>query len=114
MAEPRDVGYCISETTADAISMTTGANKSRTGIAADEIKHAVSENLRCALGKVEQIASRNDIYQALALTVRDRLFDRTVDTLLTYGGSDARRVGYLSAEYLPGPQLGNNLLNLGV
>jgi glycogen phosphorylase len=32
----------------------------------------------------------------------------------TYGGVNARRVAYLSAEYLPGPHLANNLLNLGI
>ena len=31
-----------------------------------------------------------------------------------YGGADARRVAYLSAEFLPGPHLANNLLNLGI
>ena len=31
-----------------------------------------------------------------------------------YGGTDARRVAYLSAEYLPGPHLANNLLSLGI
>src|SRR5262249_21200247 len=32
----------------------------------------------------------------------------------TYGGAGARRVAYLSAEYLPGPHLANNLLSLGI
>ena len=31
-----------------------------------------------------------------------------------YGGANARRVAYLSAEFLPGPHLANNLLNLGI
>ena len=48
------------------------------------------------------------------MTVRDRLLERTVESLQTYGGADARRVAYLSAEFLPGPHLANNLLNLGI
>jgi glucan phosphorylase len=32
----------------------------------------------------------------------------------TFGRLNARRVAYLSAEYLPGPHLPNNLLNLGL
>jgi len=32
----------------------------------------------------------------------------------SYGGANARRVAYLSAEYLPGPHLANNLLSLGI
>ncbi len=39
---------------------------------------------------------------------------RTVESMETYGGANARRVAYLSAEYLPGPHLANNLLNLGI
>jgi len=86
----------------------------RVGLTTDEIKQAFLDNLHCGLGRVERIATRHDLYQALAFTVRDRLFERTVQSLETYGGENARRVGYLSAEYLPGPHLANNLLNLGM
>src|SRR3954464_10518318 len=86
----------------------------RTGVTADDIKQAFIDNLRCGLGRSVGTAKKAAIYHALSLTVRDRLFDRTVDTIGKYGGANARRVGYLSAEYLPGPQLANNLLNLGI
>ena len=59
-------------------------------------------------------ATRNDAYTALALTVRDRVFMQGVRTLEAYTEQDARVVAYLSAEYLPGPHLANNLLNLGI
>jgi glycogen phosphorylase len=83
-------------------------------VTADEIKQAFCEHLRCGLGRPERFATKNDLYLALALTVRDRLFDRIVESMETYGGVNARRVAYLSAEYLPGPHLANNLLNLGI
>src|SRR6476469_2255411 len=86
----------------------------RTGVTAEEIKQAFLDTMHCALGRSESGATKQNIYYALALTVRDRLFDRTVDTIGKYGGANARRVGYLSAEYLPGPQLANNLLSLGI
>jgi starch phosphorylase len=86
----------------------------RTGLSSDEIKTAFHENLRCALGRSERVATKHDVYFALALTVRDRVLERSVESLETYGGADARRVAYLSAEYLPGPHLANNLLNLGI
>jgi starch phosphorylase len=70
--------------------------------------------LCCGLGRVERFATRYDQYYALALTVRDRLLQRTVESMETYGGANARRVAYLSAEYLPGPHLANNLFNLGI
>ena len=65
-------------------------------------------------GAPKRVATKHDLYFALALTVRDRVFQRTVGSLESYGGADARRVAYLSAEYLPGPHLANNLLNLGI
>ena len=89
-------------------------NKVRTEVTADEIKNAFRDNLHSRLGRLERFATKNDLYLALALTVRDRLFERIVETIDTYGGVNARRVAYLSAEYLPGPHLANNLLNLGI
>ena len=83
-------------------------------ITADEIKQAFRDNLRSGLGRLERFATKNDLYVALALSVRDRLFRNTVQSVDTYGGANARRVAYLSAEYLPGPHLANNLLNLGI
>jgi len=90
------------------------ATKIRTGLTAAEIKQAFRDNLCCRLGLLEGLATKHDLYVALALTVRDRLLQRTVDSLQTYGGANARRVAYLSAEFLPGPHLANNLLNLGI
>ena len=90
------------------------SNNIRTGLAAEEIRQAFRDNLRCALGRLEAVATKHDIYFALALTVRDRLFERSVESVINYGGANARRVAYLSAEFLPGPHLANNLLNLGI
>jgi starch phosphorylase len=86
----------------------------RTGLTSEEIKQDFLENLRCGLGRVERFATKYDEYYALALTVRDRVLQRAVESMETYGGANARRVAYLSAEYLPGPHLANNLLNLGI
>jgi len=86
----------------------------RTGLTTEDIQRAFRENLCCGLGRLESMATKHDLYVALALTVRDRLLQQTVASVENYGGADARRVGYLSAEYLPGPHLANNLLNLGI
>lgn len=94
--------------------MTNSPVNIRTGVTTDEIKQAFRENLRFGLGRLERIATAHDHYLALALTVRDRVFQRTAESMETYGGANARRVAYLSAEYLPGPHLANNLLNLGI
>ena len=60
------------------------------------------------------VATPHDLYYALALTMRDRVFDRSVDSMENIGENNGRRVAYLSAEFLPGPHLANNLLNLGI
>jgi len=86
----------------------------RTGISAKEIRQAFLDNMHCALGRSERVATRQNVYYALALTVRDRVLAHSVGTIGKYGGANARRVAYLSAEYLPGPQLANNLLGLGI
>jgi starch phosphorylase len=86
----------------------------RTGLTSEEIKQDFRENLRCGIGRLERFATKYDLYYALALTVRDRVLQRTVESMESYGGANARRVAYLSAEYLPGPHLANNLFNLGI
>ena len=86
----------------------------RTDLATDEIQQAFREKLRCGIGRLEAMATKHDLYVALALAVRDRLFEHAVESTENYGGANARRLAYLSAEYLPGPHLANNLLNLGI
>src|SRR5207237_6946180 len=64
---------------------------------------------------VQAVATRNDLYAALALTVRDRVLHHSVHTIENYAEpKDRRLVAYLSAEFLPGPHLANNLLSLGI
>ena len=86
----------------------------RTGLSVAALKQAFLDNLFCGLGRVPKAATLNDTYTALALTVRDRLFKQGVRTMEAYTRQNARVVAYLSAEFLPGPHLANNLLSLGL
>jgi starch phosphorylase len=70
--------------------------------------------LYCELGKFPEVATTNDRYLALSYAVRDRLLARWIRSVRTYFEGKHRTLIYLSAEYLIGPQLGANLLSLGL
>lgn len=86
----------------------------RTGLGVEEIRRSFQDHLFYGMGRMLQYATPRDLYTALSFAVRDRLFQCSIETLEKYGGQNARRVAYLSAEFLPGPHLANNLLNLGI
>ncbi|MGD8588378.1 MAG: glycogen/starch/alpha-glucan phosphorylase [Chromatiales bacterium] len=102
--------------TTHPITMNAGAaiEEDRIGLSKEAIKRAFLDNLYYLQGKFPILATRNDYYQALAYTVRDRLLQRWISTAETYTRERSRTVAYLSAEYLLGPHLGNNLVNLGI
>jgi starch phosphorylase len=86
----------------------------RTGISVETLKRAFLDNLFYVQGKFPALATKHDYYMALAYTVRDRLLQRWVSTFETYINQDSRVVAYLSAEFLMGPHLDNNIINLGI
>jgi len=100
--------------TKNAPRPSSGAAQIRTGDTATALKQAFLDNLICTLGRVPMTATANDRYLALALTVRDRVLAHGGRTVETYAARDARVVAYLSAEYLPGPHLENNIHSLGI
>jgi starch phosphorylase len=88
--------------------------KSRTGLKVETLKRAFEENLFYTQFRIAGVATPNDRYMALALTLRDRLAHRWINTVESFLKEDVKIVCYLSAEFLLGPHLGNNLINLGI
>jgi glycogen phosphorylase len=87
---------------------------SHDGLDAESIQHDVLDNLRYVQGRFPEVATPNDWYLALAYTVRNRLLRRWTSTAHTYRHRASRTVCYLSAEFLLGPHLHNNIVNLGI
>jgi starch phosphorylase len=56
----------------------------------------------------------NDWYIAVAYTVRNKMMTNWVNSLERFRNKDLKIVGYLSAEFLMGPHLGNALINLSI
>ena len=84
------------------------------GLDAPAIRRSFVEKLFFEVAKFPGVATRNDHYLALARAVRDRILHRWIRSARTYLEEQRRTVIYLSAEYLMGPQLENNLFNLGI
>ena len=104
----------MTEPTTPRLPGTATVSSIRHGMSVADLKQSFVDNLVCALGRGPKLATRHDLYVALALTVRDRVLDRGVQTVRALAGPNSRMVAYLSAEFLPGPHLMNNLLNLGI
>ncbi|MEO0455274.1 MAG: glycogen/starch/alpha-glucan phosphorylase [Cyanobacteria bacterium P01_A01_bin.114] len=95
-------------------SPTVQIEDDRTGLSIETLRRAIADNLFYVIGRSPETASQNDYYLALAYTVRDRLLQRWIASVKTYHQPQIKTVAYLSAEYLLGPHLGNNLINLGI
>ncbi|MCB0209991.1 MAG: glycogen/starch/alpha-glucan phosphorylase [Anaerolineae bacterium] len=76
----------------------------------DVFRERFENNLYYHIGQAVQTASINDGYMALAYSVRDYLVDRWRKTVNTYYETNPKFIYYLSAEYLMGRQLAQNML----
>jgi starch phosphorylase len=86
----------------------------RTATDVDSLRRSFIDHLQFSQGKDEHSATSLDRYFSLAYSVRDRMMKRWIETQQAYYKSDAKRVYYLSLEFLMGKALENNLINLGL
>jgi len=93
---------------------TSQAEPVRTGLSTETFKQAVLDNLMYLQARYPAIANTHNWYMALAHSIRDRMLERWIKTVEAYAAPDVKVACYFSAEFLIGPQLGNNLVNLGI
>jgi starch phosphorylase len=80
----------------------------------EALLRSLAAHVEYSQAKTRHTATPFDWYASLALTVRDRLMERWNDTQAAYYEANAKRVYYLSLEFLMGRTLGNALLALGM
>ncbi len=86
----------------------------RATISADALKRSFLDHLYFTMGKYPAVANQHDLYMALSHAVRDRMIERWINTVQSYRQKDIRVVCYLSAEFLLGKHLANNLNKLDI
>jgi starch phosphorylase len=112
MAEPRVQDAFGKE--ARALERARDLPSVRTATDVEALRRSFADHLQYSQGKDEHSATDLDRYFAVADAVRDRMMRRWIQTQQAYYRSDAKRVYYLSLEFLMGKALENNLVNLGL
>ena len=79
----------------------------------DSVRQSLTNHLIFSIGKDPITATDRDWFFTLAGVVRDRLIERWMETMRRYYHNDAKRVYYLSMEFLIGRSLMNSVLNVG-
>ena len=79
-----------------------------------ELEEAICWHGTHSLGRTWHDLSAYDRFAAVALAVRDRMMDRFLESEAESRRRDAKRIYYLSIEYLVGQSLGANLRSLGL
>lgn len=109
-----DLKKLISKITKSSLPTHVDGVSPRISTSKEAIKSAFLDNLFYIQGKFPGHATMQDYYLALAYLVRDRMLQRWISTTAGYTANRSRTLAYLSAEFLLGPHLENNIINLGI
>ena len=77
-----------------------------------KFKKEVEANTRVLFRRTLEEATPQQIYQAVAYSIKDDIIDNWIETHKAYAPQDKKTVYYMSMEFLMGRALGNNMINL--
>lgn len=83
-------------------------------ITVESIKNSIIHHLMSFQGRDPERSGAQDVYRALAYTMRDLMVEKWISTQKTFYAKEKKRVYYLSLEFLIGRSLGNSVTNLGL
>ena len=78
----------------------------------EKFKKELESNVRMLFRRKLEEATPQQIYQAVAYSVKDDIIDNWIETHKAYEKQDKKMVYYMSMEFLMGRVLGNNMINL--
>ena len=78
----------------------------------EKFKKELEANVRMLFRRKLEEATPQQIYQAVAYSVKDDIIDNWIETHKAYEKQDKKMVYYMSMEFLMGRALGNNMINL--
>lgn len=78
----------------------------------ENFKKELEANVRMLFRRGLEEASPQQIYQAVAYSIKDDIIDNWIETHKAYEKQDKKMVYYMSTEFLMGRALGNNMINL--
>jgi glycogen phosphorylase len=90
----------------------SGTARKNNKVQLKRFEESIRHHLLYTMAKDQYSATNLDLYKSISLAVKDLLVKRWIRTQQTYYEVDAKRVYYLSLEFLMGRALGNNLINL--
>ena len=82
-------------------------------ISKEEFKKSVIENVKNQYRRTIDEATPQQIFQAVSYAIKDVIIDDWIATQKQFDETGAKKVYYLSMEFLMGRALGNNIINLG-
>jgi starch phosphorylase len=103
-----------SDLTSTAATTPSPTGQTRSGMTSEALCAAVTDHLLYSIARPPVALTPEHYYRALSLAVRDRMQKRWMATTQDWLDLSNKVTCYLSAEFLMGPQLGNNLINLQI